>query len=79
MAGRAAVAGGLRPKATAGTDRGAPLRAFASRLGRPAIGAEVRVYVHTCVARTTRETLLRRGLTLAQVFNEYARELTHGA
>lgn len=66
------------PKATSGSDRGTPLRACASRLGRPAIGAEVRVYVHTSVARTTRETLLQRGLTLAQVFNECARELTHG-
>ena len=53
--------------------------ASSSRIGRPAIGAEVRVYVQTSIARVTREILGRRGVTLAEVFDNCARELAHGA
>jgi hypothetical protein len=52
--------------------------ASSSRIGRPAIGAEVRVYVQTSIARVTREILGRRGVTLAEVFDDCARELAHG-
>jgi hypothetical protein len=51
-----------------------------SRIGRPAIGLEVRVYVQTSIAQRTRELLAANGVTLAQVFDDYARRLAaHGA
>lgn len=51
-----------------------------SRVGRPAIGLEVRVYVQTSIAQRTRELLAAHGVTLAQIFDDYARRLTaHGA
>jgi len=53
--------------------------ASSSRIGRPAIGEEVRVYVQTSIARVTREILGQRGVTLAEVFDNCARELAHGA
>lgn len=46
-----------------------------ARIGRPVIGAEVRVYVQTSIAQRTREILARNGVTLADVFDDYAREL----
>jgi hypothetical protein len=46
-----------------------------ARLGRPAVGQELRVYVQTTIAPQTRETLTNRGLTLAQVLDDCAREL----
>ncbi len=46
-----------------------------SRIGRPAIGAEVRVYVQTSIAERTREILTQRGVTLAEVFDNCAREV----
>jgi len=48
-----------------------------SRIGRPAIGAEVRVYVQTSIDRRTREVLAENGITLADVFDDCARELAH--
>ena len=45
------------------------------RIGRPTVGSEVRVYVQTSIAQRTREILAKRGVTLADVFDEYAREL----
>jgi hypothetical protein len=48
------------------------------RIGRPAIGAEVRVYVQTSIAQTTRAILAKHGLTLAEVFDDCARGLSHG-
>jgi hypothetical protein len=48
-----------------------------SRIGRPARGAEVRVYVQTSIARRTREILTANGLTLADVFDACARELAY--
>jgi len=45
------------------------------RVGRPAIGAEVRVYVQTTISPQTRETITRRGLTLADVLDKCAQEL----
>jgi hypothetical protein len=51
-----------------------------SRIGRPAIGLEVRVYVQTSIAQRTRDVLAAHGVTLAQVFDDYARRLAaHGA
>lgn len=49
------------------------------RVGRPAIGAEVRVYLQTSIAKRTREILAANGLTLADVFDDCARELAHGS
>ncbi len=46
-----------------------------SRVGRPAIGTEVRVYVQTSIAQRTREILTERGVTLAEVFDNCAREV----
>ena len=46
-----------------------------ARLGRPAVGEELRVYVQTTIAPQTRETLTKRGLTLAEVLDDCAREL----
>jgi hypothetical protein len=53
------------------TDR--PMQA--ARLGRPALGEELRVYVQTTIGPQTRETLTKRGLTLAEVLDDCAREL----
>jgi hypothetical protein len=52
-----------------------PLRT--SRIGRPVIGAEVRVYVQTSIDKRTREILAENGITLADVFDDCARELAH--
>jgi hypothetical protein len=49
----------------------------APRIGRPLVGAEVRVYVQTSIAQRTRDILLQRGVTLADVFDDYARGLRH--
>lgn len=49
-----------------------------ARIGRPAIGTEVRVYVQTSIAQSTREALSRHGVTLAEVFDDVARRLCHG-
>ncbi len=46
-----------------------------ARIGRPVVGTEVRVYVQTSIAQRTREILTRHGVTLAEVFDNYAREL----
>ncbi len=64
------------PKAS---QRSAPARADhlnkVARLGRPAVGEELRVYVQTTIAPQTREALAKRRITLADVFNDCAREL----
>ncbi|MHB8441185.1 MAG: hypothetical protein ACYDBM_03920 [Candidatus Tyrphobacter sp.] len=44
-------------------------------MGRPVIGSEVRVYVQTSIAQRTREVLTKHRMTLADVFDDYAREL----
>jgi hypothetical protein len=44
----------------------------ASRIGRPTIGAEVRVYVQTSIAHRTRELLTEHRVSLAQVLDECA-------
>jgi hypothetical protein len=54
-----------------------PLRT--SRIGRPAIGAEVRVYVQTSIDQRTHDILAENGMTLADVFDECARELAHAS
>jgi hypothetical protein len=46
-----------------------------ARLGRPPVGEELRVYVQTTIAVQTRETLTKRGLTLADVLDDCTREL----
>lgn len=46
-----------------------------ARRGRPAIGEELRVYIQTTIAPQTRETLAKRGLTLADILDDCAREL----
>ena len=45
-----------------------------ARLGRPLVGEELRVYVQTTIALHTRETLTKRGLTLADVLDDCARD-----
>jgi hypothetical protein len=67
------------PKSTKHTDRVARTddSARLTRTGRPAIGAEVRVYVQTSIAQPTREILASRGLTLADIFDGCARGLSH--
>jgi hypothetical protein len=66
------------PKAS---QRSAPARADhlikAARLGRPTVGEELRVYVQTTIAPQTREALAKHQITLADVFNDCARELAH--
>jgi hypothetical protein len=47
------------------------------RVGRPTIGSEVRVYVQTMIAQVTRDLLVKHGVTLADVFDDCARKLTH--
>jgi len=48
------------------------------RVGRPTIGAEVRVSVQTSIALRTREILAEAGVTLADVFDACAQRLmTH--
>ena len=42
------------------------------RVGRPTIGAEVRVYVQTSIGQRTRELLVVHNVSLAQVLDEYA-------
>jgi hypothetical protein len=68
------------PKAS---QRCAPARADhlikVARLGRPAVGEELRVYVQTTIAPQTREALAKRRITLADVFNDCARELADEA
>lgn len=46
-----------------------------ARIGRPVIGSEVRVYVQTSIAQRTREMLAKHGVTLADVFDDYVRQL----
>ena len=50
---------------------------LSQRPGRPTIGAEVRVYVQTSIAPETKKALTAHGMTLAQVFDEFARGLAH--
>jgi len=47
----------------------------AVRVGRPLIGAEVRVPFHTSIAQRTRTMLIEGGVTLAEVFDASARRL----
>jgi len=49
----------------------------APRVGRPTIGSEVRVHVQTMIAQATRDILVKHRVTLADVFDECARKLTH--
>jgi hypothetical protein len=53
--------------------------AHPSRIGRPVIGTEARVYVQTSIAQSTRKILAERGVTLADVFDDCARELAHAS
>lgn len=65
-----------RPKAVKHDNCAAQAQSLQStRIGRPMIGAEVRVYVQTSIAQRTRELLASNGLTLAEVFDDYARQL----
>lgn len=50
-------------------------RQMAARVGRPTIGSEARVHVQTMIAQETRDTLLKHGVTLADVFDDCARRL----
>jgi hypothetical protein len=62
-------------KARDARSRAAPKDAVALRIGRPTIGAEVRVYVQTSIAQCTRDALIRRKVTLADVFDDIAQRL----
>jgi|HubBroStandDraft_4_1064222.scaffolds.fasta_scaffold00028_10 hypothetical protein len=75
--------GRRRRKAPKASQRSAPARADhlvkVARLGRPAVGEELRVYVQTTIAAQTREALAKHRITLADVFNDCARELADEA
>jgi hypothetical protein len=47
------------------------------RIGRPLVGSEARVEVQTMIAEKTREILAKHQVTLADVFDDYARWLSH--
>ena len=47
----------------------------AARVGRPTIGSETRVHVQTMIAQETRDLLVKHRVTLAEVFDDYARKL----
>ena len=49
----------------------------AARVGRPTIGSEARVHVQTMIAQETRDILLKHHVTLADVFDDCARRLSH--
>jgi hypothetical protein len=68
-----------RAKPVVSREKGACGDEVVARVGRPMIGAEVRVCVQTSIALRTREILAAAGMTLADVFDSYARGLTaHG-
>jgi hypothetical protein len=68
-----------RAKPMVNREKGASGDEVVARVGRPMIGAEVRVCVQTSIALRTREILAAVGMTLADVFDAYARGLTaHG-
>jgi hypothetical protein len=47
------------------------------RIGRPPIGSEVRVHVQTVIAQETRDLLAKHCISLADVFDDVARKLSH--
>ncbi len=49
----------------------------AARVGRPTIGSEARVHVQTMIAQETRDILVKHHVTLADVFDDCARQLSH--
>jgi hypothetical protein len=49
----------------------------AARVGRPTIGSEARVHVQTMIAQETRDALIKHHVTLADVFDDCARRLSH--
>jgi len=49
----------------------------AARVGRPTIGSEARVHVQTMIAQETRDILVKHHVTLADVFDDCARRLSH--
>jgi hypothetical protein len=68
-----------RAKPVVNREKGTSGDEVVARVGRPMIGAEVRVCVQTSIAVRTREILAVVGMTLADVFDAYARGLTaHG-
>lgn len=67
------------PKKTQHSRDAAQPQESSSRIGRPTIGDEVRVYVQTSIAQRTREILTQQGMTLADVFDDYARSLPHAS
>lgn len=68
-----------RAKSVMKREKGTNSNEVAVRVGRPTIGAEARVCVQTSIALRTRDILTAVGMTLADVFDAYARRLmTHG-
>jgi hypothetical protein len=51
----------------------------AARVGRPTIGSEPRVHVQTMIAQETRDILVKHRVTLANVFDDYARRLSRAS
>lgn len=67
------------PKASLGaTQRSLKYGISPARIGRPCIGVETRISVQTTISRQTREALEKHQVTLADVLNDCARELTDG-
>jgi hypothetical protein len=51
----------------------------AARVGRPTIGSEARVHVQTMIAQETRDILVKHHVTLADVFDDCARKVSHAS
>lgn len=69
----------LAPKASlGGAQRSSKYQGSPGRIGRPCLGVETRIPVQTTISPRTREALSKHRVTLADVFNDCARELTNG-
>jgi hypothetical protein len=74
-AARAVDAAGSHPKKSHSRDRTGSDTGISAPMGRPVLGAEIRIRVQTSVARSTRDVLAEQGVTLAQIFDECALQL----
>jgi len=67
------------PKAYLGrAQRSSKYQGSPARIGRPCLGVETRIPVQTTISPRTREALLKHRVTLADVLDDCARELTNG-
>ena len=67
------------PKASlGGAQRSSKYQGSPARIGRPCLGVETRIPVQTTISPCTREALSKHHVTLADVLDDCARELTNG-